>query len=200
MFSRRRSAVTSAAIASTTTTALGTMTGSCRPFMRISRSAPSLSTVRWAADTEGVALNAALTTTGDMPSLMPPRIPPELLEPFVTVPSAEIRKGSLSSVPHLPAASKPAPISTPFTAPMDITAWARRASYLSKTVSPRPAGMPFMTHSTTPPAESPFSRSPRRYSCALRDAPLSGIHRGSDRARAMSPFCTSALISPMERV
>ena len=39
-------------------------------------------------------------------------------------------------------ASNPSPISTPLTAPMETTAFAREASSLSKTVSPIPAGMP----------------------------------------------------------
>ena len=53
------------------------------------------------------------------------------------------------------AAAKPSPISTPFTAPMDMTALARSASSLSKTGSPSPAGMPFTRHSMIPPEESP---------------------------------------------
>jgi len=51
-------------------------------------------------------------------------------------------RGSLFSEPSRRAALKPAPISTPLTAPMDITAPANAASSLSKTGSPSPGAAP----------------------------------------------------------
>ena len=51
-------------------------------------------------------------------------------------------RGSFISLPRMPAHSRPAPISTAFTAPMLMSAFARSASSLSKTGSPRPAGTP----------------------------------------------------------
>ena len=52
---KRRSATVRAAMASTTTTARGTMTGSCRPRMESFRLFPSLSTVSCSREMEGVA-------------------------------------------------------------------------------------------------------------------------------------------------
>ena len=49
--------------------------------------------------------------------------------------------------------SKPSPISKPFTAPIDIIAFAKFASILSNTGSPNPTGKPVTMHSAMPPAE-----------------------------------------------
>lgn len=51
-------------------------------------------------------------------------------------------KPSLSVEPFMVETAAPSPISTAFTAPMDIMAWASIASSLSNTGSPRPEGMP----------------------------------------------------------
>lgn len=66
-----------ATIVSTTTTALGTITGSCLPFISISLSFPSLFTVCCSCAIDGVGFTAALNTIL-LPSLIPPKIPPAL--------------------------------------------------------------------------------------------------------------------------
>ena len=66
----------SAAIDSTTTTARGTITGSCRPVIVRETGFPSLSTVSCALEMEGVGLMATRKTSG-APSLIPPNVPPE---------------------------------------------------------------------------------------------------------------------------
>ena len=63
------------------------------------------------------------------------------------------RKGSLFWAPVASATAIPSPISTALTAPIDIMAFARQASSLSKTGSPAPAGIPETRHSTDPPEE-----------------------------------------------
>ena len=55
------SVIVTAAIASTTTTALGTITGSCLPLISISVCSPDLVTLLCLAATDGVGLNAALS-------------------------------------------------------------------------------------------------------------------------------------------
>ena len=56
-------------------------------------------------------------------------------------------------------AAKPAPISTPFTALIDIIAPAMSASSRPYTGSPQPTGTPEATTLTRAPHESPLSRS-----------------------------------------
>ena len=63
-------------------------------------------------------------------------------------------KESLLILPLEDVTENPSPISTPLTAPIDITALAREASSLSKTGSPTPAGIPSIIHSIRPPDES----------------------------------------------
>ena len=75
------------------------------------------------------------------------------------------RRGRCARCPVMRVPSKPLPISKPFEAGSDISARARSASSLSKTGSPRPAGTPRATHSTTPPSESP-----RRRAASMRSA------------------------------
>ncbi len=70
------SAIVSAAIASTTTTALGTMTGSWRPVMEMLVFSPSAVTVSCSLAIDGVGFTAARTRMA-CPSLIPPSIPPE---------------------------------------------------------------------------------------------------------------------------
>ena len=79
--------------------------------------------------------------------------------PFSTV------KGSLFSLPRSPAAAKPAPNSTPFTAGMPNTMAAMRFSMPPNMGSPRPAGRPSTAHSTMPPTESPSARAAAMACC-----------------------------------
>ena len=65
-----------------------------------------------------------------------------------------ILKSSLFSEPQARATANPSPISTPLTAPIDITAFAKFASSFSNTGSPTPAGIFLTTHSIMPPTES----------------------------------------------
>ena len=115
-----RSASVRAVMASTTTTARGTMTGSCLPWMEMSISSPASFTVCCVAAMEGVGLTAARNIRSE-PSLMPPKVPPEWLVFFTVFPSL-MQKGSLLVLPTEWETAKPSPISTPFTAPMDIIA------------------------------------------------------------------------------
>ena len=140
-----------AAIASTTTTARGTMIGSWRPLILMSISSPDLFTVCCVDAIEGVGLIAARKMRGD-PSLIPPSVPPEWFVAFFTCPFS-MTKESLLVSPVASAATKPSPISNPLTAPIDTIALARFASSFSKTGSPRPTGRPFTMHSTIPPEE-----------------------------------------------
>jgi hypothetical protein len=91
------------------------------------------------------------------PLLIPPCTPPELFV-VVRIFSSRTSKGSLCSEPFIRVAAKPEPISKPFEAGKLNIAFARSASSLSKTGSPSPAGTPRITHSITPPNESPSSR------------------------------------------
>ena len=81
MLIMRRSASARAAMASTTTTARGTMTGSCLPCMESSISFPSEVTVCCGRAIDGVGLTAARKIRV-LPSLKPPRVPPEWLVLF----------------------------------------------------------------------------------------------------------------------
>ena len=74
------------------------------------------------------------------------------------------------------ATAKPSPISIPLTAPMDIIAFARLASNLSKTGSPTPVGIPATTHSMIPPTESISAIFSLSISPASLAALLSGIY------------------------
>ena len=86
-----RSSTVRAAMHSTTTTARGTIIGSWRPLMEIEISSPDLLTVCCSWLMDGVGLKAARKRIS-LPSLMPPRVPPEWLESFFTWPSS-IPKG-----------------------------------------------------------------------------------------------------------
>ena len=81
---------------------------------------------------------------------MPPNVPPEKLlkKPLGTI-------SSLASDPFWVTTSKPAPISTPFTALIDIIPWASIASSLSNTGSPIPIGIFLPIIVTLAPIESP---------------------------------------------
>ena len=141
------SAITNAHIDSTTTTALGTIIGSCLPFIVISSFSLFLFTVSCFNDMDGVGLNAARITIS-LPSEIPPSIPPALLD-SLTIFQFSFLNGSLFSEPLSLEAPNPAPISTPFTAPNEKSAFPSSASSLSKTGSPIPAGTPLMIHSAT---------------------------------------------------
>ena len=107
------------------------------------------------------------------PLEIPPRIPPALFVSKTGIPfSACIL--SLFWLPVRSAAANPAPNSIPFTAPIESIAFASSASSLSKTGSPSPAGQPFITHSTIPPALSQFLRSSSIFSSIFFAASLSG--------------------------
>ncbi len=122
---------------------------SCRPFIEIVVEFPDWSIVSCSILIEGIGLTATRITISS-PLDMPARIPPAL---FVEKPRGVME--SLFSEPFMAAALKPEPISTPLTAPMLIRAFARSASSLSNTGSPKPCGIPFARISTTPPIESP---------------------------------------------
>src|SRR5659263_57730 len=145
---------TSATIASATGTMRGGIDGSWRPviFIRVSFIALR-STVRCSLEIDGVGFTAILQTIGS-PLLIPPRIPPALFVIGFGFPS-NIFIGSFIWLPFISADLNPAPISTPFTAPMLINPLASSALSLSKTGSPTPAGIPIPIISTIPPTLSP---------------------------------------------
>src|SRR5882724_2317050 len=124
----RWSARTTASIASPTGTARIPTQGSCRPLVTTSMFSPCLVTPLRGVGIELVGFTANRTTMS-WPVEMPPRMPPALLERNVTWPSC-MRISSALASPERRAASKPAPISTPFTALMLIMAAARSASSL----------------------------------------------------------------------
>ena len=72
----------------------------------------------------------AKRATIDCPVEMPPRMPPALLDRNTGLPSLPMRISSAFSSPESAAAPKPAPISTPLTALMPISAAARSPSSL----------------------------------------------------------------------
>ena len=76
MLERSASKIVIAVIASTTTTARGTIIGSWRPLRLISIAFQSLLTVCCVAEMDGVGLTAARKNNRE-PSLMPPSVPPE---------------------------------------------------------------------------------------------------------------------------
>src|ERR1700739_3892151 len=78
---------------------------------------------------DDVGLPAKRATTG-WPVEMPPRMPPAWLD-RKRVPLLPVRISSAFSSPDSSAAPKPAPISTPFTALMLLSAPARSASSLA---------------------------------------------------------------------
>lgn len=83
-----------AAMDSTTTTARGTMTGSWRPFTEICLLPPSFVMVDCSLEIEGVGLTDTRKKMS-LPSLMPPRIPPEWLVSLMIFPSGSLVYWSL---------------------------------------------------------------------------------------------------------
>lgn len=69
-----------------------------------------------------------------------------------------MKNSSLCSVPFICVPANPEPTSNPLVAGRLIIAWARSASSLSNTGAPRPRGTLRQTHVTTPPTESPLTR------------------------------------------
>ena len=157
---------------------------------------------------DGVGLNAARNTTG-MPVEMPPKIPPQLFVSVTMCPFCT-RNGSLFSLPRSRAAAKPAPNSTPLTAGMANTVRAIRFSSPPNIGSPMPAGSPSITHSITPPTESPSAFACAISSCMVVAAPsetagngfpATGASNGAlsvtvpmdkMRARMRTPSCSSS--------
>ncbi len=164
-----------AAMDSTTTAARGPIIGSWRPLMLMSIFSPDLFTVLCVLAIDGVALKYAVRRISE-PSLIPPRIPPAWLLVFVGRPSA-MAKPSLLAEPVAEATAHPSPISMALTAPILIIATARRASSLSKTGSPMPAGTPEMAHLTVEPMESFADMVSCKSSLAIVYAALSGMER-----------------------
>ena len=144
-------------MASTIGTARGTTHGSCRPRALSSVSTPSRFTVFCACVIVDVGLNAIFISIIS-PLEMPPWIPPErfvrVRKPF----SLSMKNSSLCSLPFCNVPSKPLPISKPFVAGKLNIAFAKSASSLSNAGAPKPRGGLRTTHVTTPPHESPFTR------------------------------------------
>src|SRR5699024_4607406 len=129
----------SAVTASTTGTARGTIQGSWRPWMvRRVFSMVFRSTVSCSRGMEAVGLKPTFTTRC-IPVVMPPSTPPAWLVRVETV-VPSVTKGSLCSLPRMPAAAKPSPKDTPRTAGMPKRAPASRFSTPSNMGSPTPAG------------------------------------------------------------
>ena len=123
------------------------------------------------------------------PLEIPPKIPPELFVPNTGSQFSECRL-SLSSLPVISAAANPAPNSIPFTAPIDITAFASSASNFSNTGSPNPAGTPSARHSTIPPHESP---------CCAISAIFLSISSAASLSGARIAFCSTHARSIFEQ-
>ena len=140
-------------MASTTTTALTPIQGSCLPFIVNWISFFWSSMVSWVKEMEGVGLKYVLNTIWSELEI-PPSIPPALFVSKTVFPSLTLIL-SLLSEPFFVEEEKPEPISKPFTAPRENMAWARTASSLSKAGSPSPEGTPSILHSTTLPTLSP---------------------------------------------
>jgi len=146
----------------------------------------------------------ATRTTSGSPVVMPPSVPPAR---FVAR-SKPGRISSCTSDPLRRAASNPSPSSTPFTAGMDMSAWARRPSSLRSqdTWDPRPTGTPRATTSTIPPSVSPAafaasiraiisrSASGSRHRTRLSSATaLSGVGSGRGTRATTPPSSTTWL-------
>ena len=162
---------------STIGTARGSTHGSWRPRAARVAASPSRVTVCCSEAMVDVGLNATLTTMSS-PLEMPPCTPPERFD-TVRIPSeGSVLNGSLWDRPVRRVPLKPLPISNPLAAGRDSIAPARAASSLSNTGSPRPAGTPRQTHSTTPPRESPSRRAPSMASTIRSAATGSGQRVG----------------------
>ena len=150
---------------------------------------PFLFTVSCGEPIEGVAFTAALSRMS-LPSEMPPSIPPAWLL-FFSMPPCPGQKASLSSLPRLVLTSKPSPNSTPFTAPILMTAFASSASSLSKTGSPSPGNIPVTRQLTVPPSESLACITSFKYAAARAAASASGMPSGFSAQTASSKVAAS---------
>ena len=121
--------MTQAAIASATGTARIPTQGSWRPLVISSISSPCRLMVRRGVVIELVGLTENRTTIG-CPVLIPPRMPPAWFDSY-SGPSAPMTISSAFASPVRVAAAMPSPISTPFTALIDIIAAARSVSNLA---------------------------------------------------------------------
>ena len=173
--------------------------GSCRPRVDTATASPSRVTDATGVRIELVGFTANRATTG-CPVEMPPSTPPARLEPNATRPSAIVIASAFSS-PVDAAAAKPAPISTPFTALMPISAAARSASSLPYNGAPSPGGTPTASSAITAPIEEPALRTRSRQSShtgtMAASGQLNGLHPTSSQSqRAGStpcgPSCASA--------
>src|SRR5207247_945237 len=138
-FSSSACASTSASIASAMTPIAGTAVTSDRSACACAGPPVFKSTVRSGAMSVEMGFIATRATRGS-PVVMPPSVPPAR---FV----ARVSPGMISSCTSEPlrrAAANPRPSSTPFTAGMDMRAWARRPSSFrsQETWEPRPTGTP----------------------------------------------------------
>ena len=133
---------------------------------------------------EGVGLTATRNTMG-MPSVMPPRMPPQWLVLVITRPS-RMAKGSLFSLPRRLAASKPAPKAMPLTAGIPNTNREMRLSMPPNRGPPSPAGAPMTAHSITPPTESPSALAARMAFCMASPAALSTTGKGRSAVETVS--------------
>ena len=138
-----------AAIASTTGTTRGQIQGSCRPCTSIFVFFWSLSTVSCDFKIEEGGLIATVNSMGS-PVEIPPKIPPAKFS-FVWMVFLFDSKLSLCSLPRKVVASNPCPNAMPLVVPIDKMPWAKRASNLSKTGSPKPGGQPIIRVSMVPP-------------------------------------------------
>src|SRR5208283_633084 len=201
---RPRSARAIAVTASRTTTARGTMQGSCRPAtLRVAGERSARFTVRCALAMDDVGLTATRKTTG-MPVERPPRIPPALLVSVRTFPWTQTN-GSLCSLPFMRAARNPAPNSIAFTAGTERAMCAIELSTESKNGSPRPTGRPSARTSMIPPRLSPSRRASAIASSIRRAASRSGhptsfVRERSRTAETGSPSQISASTGPIDRV
>ena len=142
---------------SITTTARGTMQGSCRPAIsKTAFSRLATSTVRCARAMDGVGLIAARKITG-IPLVMPPVTPPLWLLSQVT-PSPSMRIASFASLPRISASAMPSPNAIAFTAGTENASWLTTLSTEPKNGEPTPARTPTAAHSITPPTLSCAAR------------------------------------------
>ena len=168
--------------------------GSWRPKVSTMVAWPCRSIERRGVRMELVGL-MAMATRMSCPLLMPPSMPPALLDKKPSGVSS-----SPCTEPRCATLSKPAPISTPLTALRPIMACAMSASSLSNSGSPQPTGTPVASTTMRAPTESPALRSASMAasSCAIWLA--LGAKKGfwctcsqPSKAMSMSP---SALMPP----
>ena len=119
-----------------------------------------------------VGFNAILAIIG-CPELIPPKMPPAW---FDKKPSGVI--SSRCWLPFCSTTAKPSPISTAFTALIDINAWAKSASRRSNTGSPKPTGTFSAITVSLAPIESPSFFSSRISSSNCSTATVSGQKNG----------------------